>query len=112
MTLEGRAPDGYASLPEHGQGALQSAYRIEGRFGKRIVYGGVLISLARALSFNGLNNAFHIAAINGGRHVALPFAGDTVYSWSKSLKRRSCWPVRTLARSERDRNFALRIGLE
>ena len=42
----------------------------KGRFGKRIVYGGVVISLARALSFNGLNNAFHLAAINGGRHVA------------------------------------------
>ena len=42
----------------------------KGRFGKRIVYGGVVISLARALSFNGLNNAFHLAAINGGRHVS------------------------------------------
>ena len=42
----------------------------KGRFGKRIVYGGVVISLARALSFNGLGNAFHLAAINGGRHVS------------------------------------------
>ena len=33
-----------------------------------------VISLARALSFNGLDNAFHLAAINGGRHVA-PFCG-------------------------------------
>ncbi len=60
---------------------------IKGRFGKRIVYGGVTISLARALSFNGLNNAFHIAAINGGRHVAPLFAGDTVYSWSEVLEK-------------------------
>ena len=59
----------------------------KGRFGKRIVYGGVVISLARALSFNGLNNAFHIAAINGGRHVAPCFAGDTVYSWSEVLEK-------------------------
>lgn len=59
----------------------------KGRFGKRIVYGGVTISLARALSFNGLNNAFHIAAINGGRHVAPLFAGDTVYSWSEILEK-------------------------
>ena len=29
-----------------------------------------MISLARSLSFNGLANAFHVAAINGGRHVA------------------------------------------
>jgi 2-methylfumaryl-CoA hydratase len=59
----------------------------KGRFGKRIVYGGVMISLARALSFNGLNNAFHIAAINGGRHVAPLFAGDTVYAWSQILEK-------------------------
>ncbi len=59
----------------------------KGRFGKRIVYGGVTISLARALSFNGLNNAFHIAAINGGRHVAPLFAGDTVYAWSEVLEK-------------------------
>jgi 2-methylfumaryl-CoA hydratase len=57
----------------------------KGRFGKRIVYGGVVISLARALSFNGLANAFHLAAINGGRHVAPCFAGDTVYAWSEIL---------------------------
>ena len=58
-----------------------------GRFGKRIVYGGVVISLARALSFNGLNNAFHLAAINGGRHVSPCFAGDTVYAWSEILEK-------------------------
>lgn len=55
------------------------------RFGKRLIYGGHVISLARALSFNGLGNAFHIAAINGGRHVAPLFAGDTVYAWSEVL---------------------------
>jgi len=54
-----------------------------GRFGRRIVYGGHVISLARALSFNGLGNACRIAAINGGRHVAPSFAGDTIYAWSE-----------------------------
>jgi len=54
----------------------------DGRFGRRIIYGGHVISLARALSFNGLANAFHITAINGGRHIAPLFAGDTVYAWS------------------------------
>ena len=53
------------------------------RFGRRIVYGGHVISLARALSFNGLANAFRIAAINGGRHTAPVFAGDTIYAWSE-----------------------------
>jgi 2-methylfumaryl-CoA hydratase len=56
------------------------------RFGRRLIYGGVVISLARALSFNGLGNAFHIAAVNGGRHVAPLFAGDTVYAWSEVLE--------------------------
>jgi len=54
-----------------------------GRFGRRIVYGGHVISLARALSFNGLANAFHISAINAGRHIAPLFAGGTVYAWSE-----------------------------
>jgi len=58
----------------------------QGQFKRRLVYGGVVISLARALSFNGLANAFHIAAINGGRHVAPCFGGDTVYAWSHVLE--------------------------
>jgi 2-methylfumaryl-CoA hydratase len=55
------------------------------RFGRRLIYGGHVISLARALSFNGLANAFHITAINGGRHVAPLFAGSTVFAWSEVL---------------------------
>lgn len=58
----------------------------QGRFGRRLVYGGHVISLARALSFNGLANAFHISAINGGRHVAPLFAGDTVFAWSEVIE--------------------------
>lgn len=54
-----------------------------GRFGKRIVYGGHVISIARAMSFNGIENAWFVAAINAGRHVAPCFAGDTVYAWSE-----------------------------
>jgi 2-methylfumaryl-CoA hydratase len=57
----------------------------QGRFKRRLIYGGHVISLARALSFNGLANAFHIAAINGGRHVAPLFAGSTVFAWSEVL---------------------------
>jgi 2-methylfumaryl-CoA hydratase len=56
-----------------------------GRFGKRIVYGGHIISLARALSYNGLANALCVAAIHGGRHSAPSFAGDTIYAWSEVL---------------------------
>lgn len=57
----------------------------DGRFGRRIVYGGHIMSLARAISFNGLANALTIAAINGGRHVNPVFAGDTIYAWSEIL---------------------------
>jgi 2-methylfumaryl-CoA hydratase len=57
----------------------------KGRFGRRLIYGGHVISLARAISFNGLGNAVTIAAINGGRHVNPLFAGDTVFAWSQVL---------------------------
>lgn len=56
-----------------------------GRFGRRIVYGGHVISIARALSFNGLANAWFMRGINAGRHVAPCFAGDTVYAWSEII---------------------------
>jgi 2-methylfumaryl-CoA hydratase len=57
----------------------------KGRFGRRLIYGGHVISLARAISFNGLGNAVTIAAINGGRHVNPLFAGDTVFAWSQVI---------------------------
>jgi 2-methylfumaryl-CoA hydratase len=60
-----------------------------GRFGRRIVYGGHIISMARALSFNGLAHAQTIAAIHGGRHVAPSFAGDTIYAWTEVLERQA-----------------------
>ena len=75
----------------------------QGRFGRRLIYGGHVISLARALSFNGLGNAFHIAAINAGRHVAPLFAGDTVFAWSEVLD--------TAALPGRDDVGALRLRL-
>jgi 2-methylfumaryl-CoA hydratase len=57
----------------------------QGGFGRRVIYGGHVISIARTLSFNGFANAFHIAGINGGRHVAPLFAGATVFAWSQVL---------------------------
>ncbi len=55
--------------------------------GKRLIYGGHVISLARALSFNGLANAQMIAAINAGTHANPCFSGDTVRAWSEVLDR-------------------------
>lgn len=57
----------------------------QARHGRRLIYGGHVISIARALSFNGLGAAFHIAAINAGRHVAPLFAGSTIFAWSEVL---------------------------
>jgi 2-methylfumaryl-CoA hydratase len=57
------------------------------RFGRRLAYGGHVISLARALSFNGLANGFRVAAINAGSHVGPTFGGDTIYAWSEVLEK-------------------------
>lgn len=57
----------------------------DSRFGKRLIYGGVVISIARALSFNGLANACEVLAINAGTHTGPLFAGDTLYAWSEVL---------------------------
>ncbi|MEM8742539.1 MAG: MaoC family dehydratase [Pseudomonadota bacterium] len=54
--------------------------------GRRLIYGGHVISLARALSFNGLANAQPIVAINAGSHANPCFAGDTVRAWSEVLE--------------------------
>jgi len=53
--------------------------------GKRLIYGGHVISMARALSFNGLANAQMMVALNAGAHANPCFAGDTVRAWSEVL---------------------------
>ncbi len=55
--------------------------------GRRLIYGGHVISLARALSFNGLANAQMIVALNAGAHANPCFVGDTVRAWSEVLDR-------------------------
>ncbi len=93
----------------------------KGRFARRLIYGGHVISLARALSFNGLANAFHIAAINGGRHVAPLFAGLTVFAWSEVLETAplhgrddvGALRIRTVATKDKPcDDFPYRIGKE
>jgi 2-methylfumaryl-CoA hydratase len=74
-----------------------------GRLGAVIVYGGVVISLARALSFNGLGNLWHLLAINAGTHANPAKAGDTVFAWSEVLDK-----VRL---ADRDDCAALRLRL-
>jgi 2-methylfumaryl-CoA hydratase len=93
----------------------------KGRFGRRLIYGGHVISLARSLSFNGLANAFHVAAINGGRHVAPLFAGGTVFAWSEILAKAElpgrddvgALRLRTVATRDRPcEDFPLKTGEE
>lgn len=80
--------------------------------GKRLIYGGHVISLARALSFNGLANVQCIAAINGGAHANPCFAGDTVRAWSEVLDRAEVAPgiaaLRLRLVATRGAPFALR----
>ncbi|MCO8127319.1 MaoC family dehydratase [Acidimicrobiia bacterium EGI L10123] len=83
--------------------------------GRRLIYGGHIISLARALQFNGLANAAMVAAINAGAHTAPAFAGDTVYAWSEVLdKAETSAPgvgalrVRLVATKGRDESTTLR----
>jgi 2-methylfumaryl-CoA hydratase len=54
-------------------------------FGQRLVYGGVVISICRALSYEGLENAISILAINAGTHANPSFAGDTIYTRTEVL---------------------------
>lgn len=70
--------------------------------GRRLIYGGHIISLGRALSFNGLANAQMIVALNGGTHANPCFAGDTVRAWSEVIDK---------AKTERDGVGALRLRL-
>jgi 2-methylfumaryl-CoA hydratase len=59
----------------------------ESRFGRRIVYGGHVISVAMALARNGLHALLKIAAWNGGAHVAPTFAGDTLRAFTEVVER-------------------------
>jgi 2-methylfumaryl-CoA hydratase len=83
--------------------------------GKRLVYGGHVISLARALSFNGLANAQLVAAINAGSHVSPAFAGDTVHAWTEVLDKAEvdapgvgALRLRLVATKGRDESMTLR----
>jgi 2-methylfumaryl-CoA hydratase len=68
------------------QNTAKVHFNVEARpDGNRLIYGGHIISMARALSYNGLANAQIIAGINAGAHTSPAFAGDTVYAWSEVL---------------------------
>ncbi len=53
--------------------------------GERLMYGGIIISIARAISFNGLQNAQWMYAINSGAHCNPTYAGDTIYAYTEVI---------------------------
>lgn len=55
--------------------------------GKRLVYGGHIIAVCRALAYDGLENGLSILAINGGSHVNPTYAGDTIACATQVLER-------------------------
>ncbi|HEY0235015.1 MAG TPA: MaoC family dehydratase [Afipia sp.] len=59
----------------------------ESDVGRRLVYGGHIISVCRALAYDGLENVLGILAVNAGTHVAPTVAGDTLYACSEVLEK-------------------------
>ncbi len=53
------------------------------RFGRRLVYGGHVISVAMAIAQNGLGTGLRVAAWNAGAHVNPTFAGDTLRAFTE-----------------------------
>ena len=62
----------------------------DSRFGRRLVYGGHVMSICRALSYDGLENVLSIVAINSGTHHNPTFAGDTLFAISLPVLK---WPI-------------------
>lgn len=54
--------------------------------GQRLMYGGIIISMARAISFNGLQNAQWVYSINSGAHANPTYAGDTIYAYTEIVE--------------------------
>jgi 2-methylfumaryl-CoA hydratase len=57
------------------------------KHGRRLVYGGHVISVAMALAQNGLGTMLRIAAWNGGAHVGPTFAGDTLRVFTEIVEK-------------------------
>ena len=66
---------------------LNELLQKDSRLGRRIIYGGHIISLTHSLSFDGLENAIRILAFNAGTHSNPTVAGDTLFAWTDVLER-------------------------
>ena len=81
---------------------------------KRLIYGGHIISLVRALSFNGLENAQLIVGINAGTHANPVFAEDTIYCWTEVLDKidlnvRNIAALRLRSVSTKEKNQSMKV---
>jgi 2-methylfumaryl-CoA hydratase len=59
----------------------------DARLGRRIIYGGHIISLAHMISYDGLENALRVLAFNSGAHANPTVAGDTLYAFTDVIDR-------------------------
>ncbi len=57
------------------------------KLGTRIIYGGHIISMANAISQEGLENVIRILAFNAGAHANPTVGGDTLFAWTDVLER-------------------------
>ena len=57
------------------------------RLGRRIIYGGHIISLAHALSYDGLENAIRVLGFNAGTHSNPTVGDDTLFAWTDVTER-------------------------
>jgi 2-methylfumaryl-CoA hydratase len=75
-------PSDHMSLTRLAQNSAKVHFDAYGMAGRPLVYGGVIISHAYALAFNGLQGRSGVVAINGGAHANPTYAGDTLYAWT------------------------------
>ena len=86
MTLEESEHAIATRLYQNGARVHFDGRRMAGsRFGKRLVYGGHVVSVAYALAHRGLENVMWMAAWNAGTHVHPTAAGDTLYAWTEVI---------------------------
>src|SRR3990172_1303774 len=52
------------------------------KLGRRIVYGGHIISVTHAISHDGLENVVRVLGFNAGTHANPTVAGDTLFAWT------------------------------
>lgn len=79
-------PSDHMALTRLFQNSAKVHFDAHGMDGKPLVYGGVVISHAYAMAFNGFENRLGIAAINAGAHANPTYAGDTLYAYTEVLE--------------------------